>query len=152
MRREPAVKMCSGKRREERMSDDDLQHRWHRALCQELEQRVKGRKFLVWVNAQPGQGEGGPATTPEEVDPQAWEALGQSTEEWLEGLHQATTDPNDPPKHELRVADVRFELSAAPKKTKRQGTGSLIANPFPGIATFTESYSAGPADPFDAED
>ena len=133
------------------MSDDDLQDRWHRALCQELERRVKGRKFLVFVNAATGQGEGGAPTTPEEVDPDAWEALAQSTEEWLEGLNQANVDRDDPPKHELRVADVRFELSAAPKKTKRQGTGSLIANPFPGIATFTGSHSAGPADPFDAE-
>lgn len=134
------------------MSEGDLQERWHRALCQELEQRVKGRRFLVWVEAETGHGEGGPATAPEEVDPQAWEAVAQSTEEWLEGLNQAKTDPNDPPRHELRVADVRVELKAAPKKTKRQGTGSLIANPFPGIATFTESYSAGPADPFNAED
>lgn len=134
------------------MTDDDLQNRWHRALCPQLEQRVKGRKFLVSVNAEPGQGDGGAQATPEEVDPAAWEALAQSTEEWLESLDQAHVDKDDPPKHELRIADVRFELSAAPKKTKRQGTGSLIANPFPGIATFTGSHSAGPADPFDAED
>lgn len=133
------------------MSDEDLQRSWHRALCPELERRVKGRKFLVFVKAETGQGESGAATTPEEVDPEAWEALAQSTEEWLEGLNQASVDQDDPPKHELRLADVRFELSAAPKKTKRQGTGSLIANPFPGIATFTGSHSAGPADPFDAE-
>jgi len=134
------------------MTDDDLRDRWHRALSGELERRVKGRRFLVWVNAEPGQGGGGPASAPEEVDPEAWEALAESTEEWLAGLQQATVDPDDPPKHEVRVADVRFELSAAPKKTKRQGTGSLIGNPFPGIATFTGSHSAGPADPFNAED
>lgn len=133
------------------MSDDDLQDRWHRTVCQELERRVKGRKFLVWVNAEPGEGVGGAAATPEEVDPEAWEAAAESIEEWLAGLNQATVDQNDAPRHEVRVADVRFELSAAPKKTKRQGTGSLIANPFPGIATFTGSYSAGPAEPFDAE-
>lgn len=133
------------------MSDENLEYQWHRALCQELEGRVKGRKFLVTVSAQPGQGDGGGAASPEEVDPEAWETLAQSTEEWLEGLSQAGTDPNDLPTHEVRVADVRFELSAAPKKTKRQGTGSLIANPFPGIATFSGPYSAGPADPFDAE-
>jgi len=133
------------------MSDEDLQNRWHRALCPELERRVKVRKFLVWVSAEPGQGEGGAATAPEDVDADAWEALAKSTEEWLESLNQATVDQNDPPKHELRLADVRFELSATPKKAK-QGAGSLIGNPFPGIATFTGSHSAGPADPFDAED
>lgn len=133
------------------MSEADLQDRWHRAVCKELEARVKGRRFLVWVNAEPGQGESGAPSTPEEVDAEAWEAVARSTEEWLEGLNQATVDQNDPPRHEVRVADVRIELSAAPKKTKRQGTGSLIANPFLGVATFTGPYSAGPAEPFDSE-
>lgn len=134
------------------MSDENLQHQWHRAVCKELEGRVKGRRFLVWVKADPGQGEGAESTVPEEVDPEGWEALAESTEEWLGGLDQASVDPNERPRHELRLADVRIELSAAPKKTKRQGTGSLVANPFPGIATFTESHSAKPADPFDADE
>ena len=134
------------------MSDEGLEYRWHRALCEELEGRVKGRKFLISVTVQAGQGEGGGGAAPEEVDPEAWETIAQSTEEWLEGLNQATVDQNDPPTHEVRVADVRFELSAAPKKTQKQGTGSLIANPFPGIATFSGPYSAGPADPFNAEE
>jgi hypothetical protein len=129
---------------------DDRQDAWHRAVCKELEGRVKGRKFLLTVQAEPGQGEGG-GSTPDEVDPDAWEALATSTEEWLEGLNPATTDPDDPPRHELRVADVRIELSAAAKKQK-QGTGSLIANPFPGIITFEGSHSAAPADPFNPDE
>jgi hypothetical protein len=134
------------------MSDDDPGRAWHRAACKELEGRVKDRRFLVWLKAEPGRGEGAAATTPEEVDPQAWEALAQSAQEWLEGLHQASVDPDDRPTRELRVADVRIELSAAPKKTKRQGTGSLIANPFPDIVTFEGSHTAGPADPFNADE
>ena len=129
--------------------DDDMQDRWHRAICKELEGRVKGRLFLVWVKAEPGQTEPEGAATPEEVDPDAWEAVAQGTEDWLASLDQASADPNDPPKHELRLADVRIELSAVPKKSKRQGAGPLIANPFPGVATFTESYATGPAEPFD---
>ena len=131
------------------MTDEDLQDRWHRAICKELEGRVKGRLFLVWVKAEPGQAGPGGAATPEEVDPEAWEAVAQGAEEWLAGLDQAAVDPNDRPAHELRVADVRIELAVAPKKTKRQGSGPLIANPFQGVATFTESYAAGPAEPFD---
>lgn len=134
------------------MTDEGLEHRWHRAICKELEGRVEGRRFLVWVEAEPGQGESAAVSTPEEVDPQAWEAVAESTEEWLAGLRQAGIDPDDPPRHEVRVADVRFRLSVAPKKTKKQGTGPLIANPFPGIANFTGPYSAGPADPFNADD
>ena len=129
---------------------DDRQEAWHRAACKELERRVKGRKFLLTVQVEPGQGEGG-ESTPQEVDPEAWEALAESTEEWLEGLNPATADPDDPPRHELRVADVRIELSAAAKKQK-QGAGSLVANPFPGIITFEGSHSAGPADPFNPDE
>ena len=131
------------------MADDDMQDRWHRAICKELEGRVKGRLFLVWVKAEPGQSGPEGAGTPEEVDPEAWEAVAAGAEEWLEGLDQASIDPNDPPKHELRVADVRIELTAVPKKSKRQGAGPLIANPFQGVATFTESYATGPAEPFE---
>jgi hypothetical protein len=133
------------------MSDDDRRDSWHRAVCKELEGRVKGRKFLVTVQAEPGQGETDGTTSPEEIDPDAWETLAQSTEEWLEGLNPASTDPDEPPRHELRVADVRIELSAAAKKQK-QGTGSLIANPFPGIIAFEGSHSAGPADPFNPDE
>ena len=128
---------------------DDMQDRWHRAICKELEGRVKGRLFLVWVKAEPGQSAPEGAAAPEDVDPGAWEAVAQRAEEWLAGLDQATVDPNDPPRHELRVADVRIELSAVPKKSKRQGAGPLVANPFQGVATFTESHATGPAEPFD---
>ena len=134
------------------MSDDDLQHTWHRAACQELEGRVEGRKFLIWVTVEPGQGEGGSApTAPEDVNPQAWEAVAESVETWLESLNPATVDKDDQPRHDVRIADVRIEVSAAPKKSKRHGTGPLVANPFPGIATFTGSQTAGPAEPFDAD-
>ena len=134
------------------MTDDDLQLKWHRAACQELEARVKDRRFLVWVTVETGQAEGGPPTPPEQLDAQAWEAVAESVEEWLSTLDQSKVDRDNHPTHEVKIADRRLELSAAPKKSKRHGTGSLIANPFPGIATFTGSYSAGPAEPFDAED
>ena len=129
------------------MSDE--QDKWHRAVCNELEGRVKSRTFLVWVNVETGQGEGEPATNPEEVDSTAWEALAESAEGWLEGLDQQSVDDDNPPKHEVRVADLSIELTASPKKTKRQGTGSLVGNPYPGVASFTESYATGPADPFE---
>ena len=134
------------------MTDDDLHRRWHRAVCNELEGRVKDRRFLVSVAVEAGQGEGGAPATPEEVDPAAWEAVADSTEKWLTSLNQATVDRKDNPTHELRVADVRVELSAAPKKTARHGTGSLIANPFPGIVAFSGPYTAGPAEPFNADE
>jgi hypothetical protein len=133
------------------MSDGELQDSWHRATCKELEGRVKGRRFLVTLQAEAGQGETGKATTPEQLDPDAWETLAKNTEEWLEGLNPSSIDADDPPRHELRVADVRIELSAVPKKQKQGTSGSLIANPFPGIIAFEGSHSAGPADPFDAD-
>lgn len=129
------------------MSDDDLQDQWHRAAYRELEARVKGRKFLVQMSACLEPGNGG---APDAVAPDEWQAMAESTEEWLASLNPATLDKDAPPQHEVTVSSVRFELSATPKKAK-QGTGSLIANPFPGIVTFTGSHAATPTEPFDAE-
>ena len=129
------------------MSDEH--DKWHRAVCNELEGRVKNRAFLVWVNVEPGQTDQGPSTTPEDVDTTAWVALAESAEGWLEGLDQNAVDDEHPAHHDVRVADLSIELTASPKKTKRQGTGSLVGNPYPGIASFTESHATGPAAPFD---
>lgn len=128
---------------------DEMQDQWHRAVCKELESRVKARTFLVWVKVTPGEAGQAPATTPAGVDPTAWETVAESAEQWLGGLDQNAVDEKDPPKDELRLADVVIELTASPKNTKRQGSGLLIGNPYPGVVSFTESHSTGPAPAFD---
>ncbi|MGI9082415.1 MAG: hypothetical protein ACR2FZ_09060 [Thermoleophilaceae bacterium] len=130
---------------------DEIQDEWHRAVCKELEARVKPRTFLVWVKVTLGEAGQGSATTPGEVDPTAWETVAKSAEGWLEGLDQNAVDDQNPPKDELRLADVVIELTASPKNTKRQGAGLLIGNPYPGVVSFTGSYSTGPAAAFDDE-
>jgi len=130
---------------------EETHDQWHRAVCKELEARVKARTFLVWVKVTPGEGGQGSATTPGEVDPTAWETVAESAQGWLEGLDQNAVDHQNPPKDELRLADVVIELTASPKNTKRQGSGLLIGNPYPGVVSFTESYSTGPAPAFDDE-
>ena len=130
---------------------EETHDQWHRAVCKELEARVKARTFLVWVKVTPGEGGQGSTTTPGEVDPTAWETVAESAQGWLEGLDQNAVDHQNPPKDELRLADVVIELTASPKNTKRQGSGLLIGNPYPGVISFTESYSTGPAPAFDDE-
>ncbi len=130
---------------------NETQDQWHRAGCKELEAGVKARTFLVWVKVTPGEAGQEPATTPAEVDPTAWETVAESAQEWLEGLDQNAVDEQNPPKDELRLADVVIELTASPKNTKRQGSGLLIGNPYPGVVSFTESHSTGPAPAFDDE-
>lgn len=130
---------------------DELQDQWHRAVCTELEARVKARTFLVWVKVSPGETDADFAGTPTEIDASAWDTVSESAEQWLGALRPGKTGADDLPAHELRLAHVVIELTAHPKNTKRHGTGPLIGNPYPGVVSFTGSHSTGPAEPFKDE-
>ncbi len=121
--------------------NDELSDQWHIAVCRELESQVKNRDFFLWVTAEPAEG----AAPPEEVEPDDWRAVAEEVAQWLEGIALESVDPNDPPKHESRVATTRIELAATPKKEKRRGTDPLVLNLYPGMTYFTGSHSASPA-------
>jgi len=126
---------------------DDLQAEWHRATTRELEARVKNRTFFVTIEPEETAGEG--TTDPEEVDSPTWEAVADSVERWLEGLDPKAIDPDAPPSFQVQPGNTPIELSATPKKEKRQGSDPLIVNPFPGVPYFPGSYTTGPPPEFD---
>lgn len=127
---------------------DERADQWHIAVCRELESRVKNRDFFLWVTAEPGEG----ASSPEDVDPDGWQAVADEVADWLGGMSPDGVDANDPPKHEAQIKATRIELAASPKKPNRRGTDPLVLNLYPGMTYFTGSHSAGPAPDLPDED